>query len=252
MPISYASLKRAIRPFRKTGRTLWQAPMPETPDKTTSLVFVHIGKSGGESLWQAINDSEIVRSRFDHLERVHVRQPRILKNAQYLIVVRNPISRTVSAFNWRYRLVVEDSAKRLHVPGEYEILVKYGTLNALAEALFSNDTLDQHVASDFRKIHHLREDISFYLADLLSNISAEQIFGVMTTEHLNSCIADVLGVQDIKKTHENKSATKPKNLELSDTATRNLRRFLDPDYVVLDRLLRLKPIPENQRNALLK
>lgn len=57
---------------------------------------------------------------------------RSIPEASYLVVVRNPISRTLSAFNWRYKLVVEQDAQRHRFPGEYEALSRHGSLNSLA------------------------------------------------------------------------------------------------------------------------
>lgn len=107
--------------------------------------------------------------------RVHIEKPPIYYNRKYAIICRGPISRVVSAFSWRYKLVVRDGVRRNRFPGEWEVLTKYKTINALAESLYVNGDFQESAGSDIRKIHHLREDINFYLGDLLSCIDPSQI-----------------------------------------------------------------------------
>lgn len=73
----------------------------EYGDAADSLVYIHIGKCGGVTLSQAIDSSEILNKKFKKITKVHVFKPPILRKASYMILVRNPISRVLSAFNWR-------------------------------------------------------------------------------------------------------------------------------------------------------
>ena len=75
-------------------------------DNEDNLIYIHIGKCGGSSLGQAINESEIIKKRFKKITTIHLSKPPILKKARYLIVIRDPIERSLSAFNWRYKNVV--------------------------------------------------------------------------------------------------------------------------------------------------
>lgn len=175
-----------------------------------SLIYIHIGKCGGESLWDAIRTSKAIQDQFEEVERVHIFKPPVLSKARYLVVVRNPIKRAISAFNWRYKLVVEDEAQKTRFDGEYDILKKYGTLNAMAEALYVDGALAQDVADEFRVIHHLREDISFYLSDLLKKVKSDQIYSVLATETLNDDIRKILNVQNPGKTHKIRARYRPR------------------------------------------
>ena len=93
-------------------------------DSTDELVYIHIGKCGGSSLWKAINESPILRENFTKIHKAHKGKPPVLKRARYIFVIRNPIERSVSAFNWRFKLVVEDQVQRHRFKGEWEILKK--------------------------------------------------------------------------------------------------------------------------------
>lgn len=209
-------------------------------DDDSELVYVHIGKCGGESLWDAINSSKVIQKDFSRVHKVHIRKPPIHKKTKYLVVVRNPISRAVSAFNWRYKLVVEDETQRHRFKGEWEVLTKYKTLNTLAERLYKNGELDDQVAKDFESILHLRENIQFYLNELLDKISDDQIYGVMSTETLSEDVVRQLDVRDLKRTHENAKFVDKSKKYLSETAHENLRRYLSDDFRCLETLLARK------------
>lgn len=208
-------------------------------DRQSTLIYIHIGKCGGASLWRAVKDSELVKSQFKQVERIHISKPPVLRRANYLVIVRNPIMRMISAFNWRYKLVVDDEVQKNRFEGEYEILTKYGTLNRLAESLYTNDQLNQDVADEFRTVHHLKEDIAYYLADLLPNLKREQIFCVLATETLDRDVERLLNVKSIPRTHENSSTAPKEKKYLSDIAYGNLKRFLKNDYECIERLLEL-------------
>ncbi len=218
---------------------LWEKYLPGS---RRTLIYVHIGKCGGASLNAAIEKSGRLKNEFRYINRIHVRKPPYLIGARYLIVIRNPISRALSAFNWRYRLVIEEGSQVTRFPGESEILMKYGTLNNLAESLFQNGDLDEMVAEEFRSIHHLNEDVSFCLSDLIEELESDQVFAVLTQEYLDDDIEKYLGVKNSNRFHSNREKTKPERLFLSDLAKSNLSNFLESNYEVIRRLNEISPI----------
>lgn len=220
------------------------------PDTEETLIYVHIGKCGGASLWEAIANNPGLKTTFRSIFRLHICKPPVLQNARYLFVVRNPIERALSAFNWRHflvqenrRIVVENRkirAQRERFAGEHRVLEHYGSLSALAEALYSGDgSLDAIAAADFNAIHHLKENIAFYLSDLLPAIEHQQVFAVMAAETLDEDIARDLGNTTVERFHSNQNKTTSDHLDLSPQARTNLRRFLDDDYTSIRRLLEL-------------
>lgn len=220
-------------------------------DSADELVYIHIGKCGGASLWRAITDSPVVKERFNRVQKVHIRKPPVLKNARYLIVIRNPVKRAISAFNWRHKLVVEDEVQRNRFEGEWEVLKKYGTLNNLAEALYVDQVLDLDVSNEFQIIHHLKENIAFYLNDILEYIKAEQVFCILSTETLNDDIYNNLAVTEVARVHENAKNTDESKKILSDKACENLRRYLYEDYQCIEKLLKLKNTTSAKQSLLL-
>ena len=193
------------------------------------LFLVHVGKCGGASLRNTLLQSDVAFEKW-----VHIHQPPIDAANRYVIVTRAPISRAMSAFNWRYHLVVETAAQPDRFPGERDILLYYKTLNALAEALYFEDGTENVLAhGNFRSIHHLGESIAFYLDPLLDGIDKNQIEGVIAQESLSTDALDILGIRVEARTHGHRSNTSPEQLELSAQARRNLRRYLHRDYACM-------------------
>lgn len=215
------------------------------------LIFVHIGKCGGASLRKAIDDSLIIQKRFRTVERVHIRKPKVVKGAKYLIVLRNPIERAISAFNWRFSLVVESGAQKNRFPGEFEILLKYRSINVLAESLYVNGYPNAAAISEFRKIHHLKESISFYLSDLVEEVKESQIFAVLATEFLEKDISESLGVNNPPHLHKHRGTQPTSRLSLSDLGKKNLVMVLADDYLAIQKLLDIKAVSAEKQRVLL-
>ena len=221
-------------------------------DNPKTLIYIHIGKCGGVSLVNAIKKSSFVQNKFSSVHKIHVRKPPILKNVSYAIVVRNPIKRAISAFNWRYKLVVTDKIQKNRFHGEYEILKKYGTLNSLCEQLYFDEELNSAVSDEFQTIHHLKENISFYLKPLLDKVSPSQLFAVFATETLDEDIANFLNVKNELYIHQNSKKTSANKKYLSEKAYHNLRTYLADDYLYLSKLLNMNNTSSADKNLLLQ
>ena len=197
-----------------------------SPDR----VLIHIGKCGGASLKAALRKTGLA----DGLRIVHVRQPVYRKHLRYIVVARNPFDRTISAFNWRYRLVVAEEVQRNRFPGEHEVLTRYGSLETLGEALYGEDGTPNFGAfGDMRRIHHIREDIGHYLTKLLDRCRPDQIEAVLMQETLNADIERMFGIGDVERLHDNRGM---RGGPMSAAARANLMRYLHRDYEALARL----------------
>ena len=194
-------------------------------------VLIHVGKSGGASLRAALQSSVIA----DTLFPVHIRQPPIREDLKYIIVTRNPLTRAISAFNFRQKLMITDRKERERFPGEVEIFQRYMSIDTLGNALYDNEGVPNLAAHDAaRTIHHIREDISFYLTELLERCDPNQVLAVLMQENLDNDILRVFGIQNRHRVHDNTSMRN--DWTISDRARRNLMRFLHRDYEALARL----------------
>lgn len=203
-------------------------------DSERTLIIVHIGKCGGSTVRTALKDSSF-RKSFKNVHSVHTSQPPILQKSKYLILIRNPISRAISAFNYRHQIVIKEN-KGSRFFNERKALLKYSSFNHLAENLYSDNELNMQAAQDYMSIHHLHEGISFYLSELLRSIRKEQIIGVIATEALDEDLKNLCGLGGVHKLNQGKSK---KSLTLSKLARKNLHKFLYDDYQCIEKLLEL-------------
>jgi len=153
--------------------------------------------------------------------------------------LRGPISRAFSAFEWRKRLVIDDSSsgQSNRFPGEKDVLIKHGSLEAMAHGLYrDNGRLSQSVARDFGLIHHLRESISFYLTPLLPVLTPENIFGIICQETLSADSQRLLGVDASTLFVRHNPQKRLMHSNLDQLAINNLRRFLVQDYQCISAL----------------
>ncbi len=175
-------------------------------------------------------------NRFRRVDIVNMSKPQFDSRKKYIIVARDPISRFISAFNWRYKLVVKDEVQKNRFPGEYEILKKYKNLSNFSEALYDEEgILVSEVAQEFETVHHLRESIAFYLEDFLKVCPSSSIIDVIMTETLSYDIERVLGVSQSNVSHE-KNNKNFGNSDLTDRARKNLVQYARSDYNALKKL----------------
>lgn len=213
--------------------------------------MVHIGKCAGSSVRMSLRASRRVKNLYVSVDRYHFEKPPYSEAFDYIVVVRNPIARAISAFNYRAYHVIQTGSERDRFEGEYESLARYGTLNRLAEDLYVQGELNEEAVSAWSSIHHLGdESFQYYLDGLLERVRPEQIFGILPVEDLERYVRCALGVKVVKKrVTANKVPDDMK--ELSLVARANLRRYLDSEFSVLEKLLFLGRIAPKTRSILL-
>lgn len=206
-----------------------------------STIVIHIGKCGGSSLTTALSQSE----KYKDFHTIHIEKPPIRRDLRYYILARNPISRALSAFNWRYKLVVEDQSQKTRFAGEYDVLQKYSSLNALALALYEETgAANPATQSDLRRIHHLKEDLAFYLKEVLDQVHPTQILGILMQETLNADMKRVFGLKHERVHKSNRTRIDPEKLHLDAQAHANLERFFATDFACLRKLHRWDKLSE--------
>lgn len=222
-----------------------------TDGSQDELTFIHIGKCGGYSVADALASSPEIQSRFRSVKRIHLRPPYYQSNARYLLVLRNPIDRLISAFAWRYEKVVVEKSREFQYPGEFEALTKYENLNNLAESLVRDGRLSNDAMRSMLEITHFRHDISYYLTGLLEHLSAEQIFGVFTQGNLGADIEEFLGVRDVGRQNVSADVLFEKNMSLSSVARENLKLIFARDYECIRSLNALYPLGDETMATLM-
>lgn len=201
-----------------------------------NIQVIHIGKCGGSTCTSILNKFNI------KYELIHIKKPVFDDNCKYLIIIRNPIDRFISAFNWRYKLVVLDKTQENRFAGEKDTLQKYGCVNNLAENIECFDVNKTYV-------HHIYEDINFYLDDFLKKCKKENIIGVITQEDLNYDMQQIFNICDVNThIHNNTKADK----YISTTGYNLLKKYLHKDYECVNKLFAMGCLTDKQYTILSK
>ncbi len=200
--------------------------------KNQPFTFVHLGKTGGSSVISALKNNGF------NFEVVHIQKVIFDASKKYVLLIRDPIERFISAFNWRYYLLIDADRRKWNKntktasKNELELLLKYKTPNLLAENI-------QNFNFDKDYIHHINENYEFYFHDFLSKFNKNSIYGVMRTESLQSDFESLFGIKDLLP---NEKQNISYNKQLSKTAFCNLLTFLEKDYIVYKSLLNIREI----------
>ena len=196
----------------------------------------------------------LVSARYESVVISHISGVPIDSNCDYLICLRNPISRAISAYEWRKKLVVSDPLpnQATRFRGERDVLKAYATFSDLTSKLYKDDaSLNQLVARDFQLVHHLRECISFYLKPLLPVLKYSNIYGVICQENLSADCENLLGVSPNGLAERKNYLRQESPATLGQQAVANLKRFLHDDYACITSLWCKGILRDHQFNSLM-
>lgn len=216
-------------------------------DWTVVSTFIHIGKCAGTTIAKELQKRKII-----HTNTVHCAQATYVEGFhdtyKYIMSVRNPIRRFISAYNWRYHSILNSGAvlevwERQHPHyEELRLFDFYKNINGLAESIYDqNGNLDPkayHFIQGKKEwgYRQIKEDINWYIGEFLKACPPEQIAAVVTMENLKE---DMKKIFDITVTlHENENQN-GYDTSLTELGTKNLRKYLAKDY---ECLLKLKEL----------
>jgi len=208
------------------------------------VYIVHIGKCGGGTIFIECKRRKI------KFQRAHLKKPKINKESQYIILIRDPINRLISAFNWKmFRCLTKEGQllrgkkKPYQNYHESEAFKYWKNVNNFAENIFDNNgDLEQMASKLIKHSNHLKADIFFYLEDLLTICDSKNC-QVIRYEYYHEDIRQVLGIQTVK-THNHKNNNQYSKF-ISQKGKENLRQFLKKDYDCFE-ILKSKNIIDDQ------
>jgi hypothetical protein len=225
-----------------------------------NMKFIHIGKCGGTTINKIFN--------FWRIQYHHHRNYK--ENENYIIWLRNPIHRFVSAFYFQYDLINTD-IKNLNIDNltldntlcpyriklkmernngitftkRFDYLINYfKTANNLAESITSDDIEKKKLALELMNSNteHINKGIGWYLfnGDFIKKNHKKIIF-VGSLENMNEDIDKLNNILN-KKINKNVHIRKNKanhNKYLSEKAIKNILNFYkESDYKALKKLLK--------------
>jgi hypothetical protein len=199
-----------------------------------NFTLIHIGKCAGGSIIHELKNIGI------QFQIVHCKKPRINNSDRLIILVRDPVERFVSAYNWRKHILDKQarSGQRLGLKHswEFELLSLFPCVNKLVEQLDPEDpTSGIHGGiSLLHLIGHVTLGFSWYLDNLLEILAPGQIIAAVAVESLTE---DMRNLFEIEVRSRDKSDY-PKNPFLSHESRLKLAQVFDGEYRTLRRLAR--------------
>lgn len=203
--------------------------------------LIHVGKCGGSSVVH-----ELKRKEFD-FEHFHLRKPIAAPDRRYIVLVRDPLTRFVSAFNWRCHLLCvgdqrqEDAGIMIYSRPltereslERSFLSQFKDANELAERLMPIESQDSLPLSSMLKlIGHVQAGFSWHLDHLLDVIDPQQLLGVICAENFKDDFEALFGFRPTLAINRDYTH---RPTELSELACKNLKHGFEAEYRTLARL----------------
>ena len=281
---SYFHMKNKIKltiknSLRQASAQFVNAVYEKPEGQSLPLKFIHIGKCGGTSI------VKFFKSAGHPLEQYHLRKPPLFDRANYIVWIRDPIKRFVSAFNHSKSIATFDisllngdkpslancqAPQRIQwkidsgsaYPGEYEALLqRFESANQLAESLTGADATQKKLAKQLMTypLEHIFKGIGWYLDNgHFVDLNRNRFFFCGSIEHMNTDIdilfnkmqVDTRFKADFKQLRKNKSFLPS---TLSEKARKNIYSFYKyTDYLAIERLANHGIISEQLLDMYLK
>ena len=198
--------------------------------------LIHVGKCAGSSLAAELSQQGY---SFNH---IHMSRPTLPTNRKVVVLVRDPVERFISAFNWRLHLLrndlipmaEDDPIGNLKRRLELKVLLSFENVNHLAEQLPAPQTHDfSQMNALMGLIGHAHEGFAWYLSDLVDQIQPDQLLGVIAQERLKQDARALFGFTPKLK---HKSGYPKRCQTLSAQGRANLAWALRADYQTLKAL----------------
>ena len=199
-----------------------------------TMNFVHIGKCAGTTVWHTLTSrmpSQVAKMNYYHLSPIP-HKPHV-KN---VITLRNPITRFVSAFYWRYYLVCESNQQIDKYNGEAKLLKQYETVeNFVSDLAIKGEMLYKSDIKSGKYIHQCKQDIYFYLKDIYDSNNPNKVEFCITQENLQKDMKNFFGLDKVNlQVHSSKDRVYDKTL--SEKSISTLKNILRMDYKCIDRI----------------
>lgn len=177
---------------------------PNKVSTDSRFTLIHVGKCAGQTVNKFLEHNDV------KVDRVHARIPDIhrFEHDGVLVVLRDPISRVISAFNWRHPSTRPPDGRHCcphmdHNPSELAFYSCFDHANDFAEAL-DDDSFCGRMARDVLKNHtkHIGMGYEYYFPeDVMSAMKTHRVF-TLHQEWLAQDLHDFMKWNNIKETRD--------------------------------------------------
>ncbi len=238
---------------------LWRYRLIAKIRKKTIIHFIHIGKTGGTAIKNALKNEKkpFVNQKYIIISHPHfIGLEHVLRNEKAFFFVRNPVDRFVSGFYSRKRKGMP------HIYNEWRkeeaiAFEKFDTPNQLALGLASsNKTLRNQAQRGMKSIGHLKTSYwDWFQNTRLIDKKIDNIIFVGSQKNLNSDFEKLRDILEISKDYqlpknETKRHKNPESLDkrLDLQSVNNIKWWYEKDFYFLNYLN--KKIKEKGLNAI--
>lgn len=204
----------------------------------TNMQLIHVGKCAGGSLRRILDLNSIPYTPHHAGDP----QPTYNANHKYVITVRDPVDRIVSALNWRRYLLASNKrqgkheARQIKLELELSLLLRIKNVEHFAELICQNNG-DAELF--FQLIGHLRRGLYWYCENLFLHLNSAQVIGIIRTNFFESDIKQQLKLQNCQNIKD--KSNYPKFFgQPSQDARRILKNYLTKDYECLVHLEKIR------------
>lgn len=217
--------------------------------RARQIHFIHVGKCGGESVGDAFDQHNIVRRDYHcgGSNREIAGQVLARNDDDYFVIlVRDPISRFISAFEWDLWEKIISPPTPYDLEKWTRVYDTFPSANRLAEALTSHDDdLRQAAERAMRESDlHIHMDLGWYLPPRVAAHLHDGNAFAIRTEHINddfSLLLQNLGIPKkpgftVPFSKNNYKSNLPEHRRtgaLSEIAEQNIRRFCESSFETL-------------------
>ena len=210
------------------------------------LILIHVGKCSGTALYESLQTHKISFKKIHHANQ---RVPRPIlptqiinnnDNCQFIICIRHPIDRMISAFNYKYTRVILRGIPD-YFEGEREGFEYFKNIQTLAENLYNDDGTENSKAVQFcSNCDH----IAYGLYHYLQNFNKHHNIKVIRHESLKEDYKQIFNrdLEVRKKSYQpnfissiDSKFRKNEKIKITRKAYSNLKKFLKQDYQIIDR-----------------
>jgi hypothetical protein len=251
MPVSLGAVRRELmRRLRDATHKPRPKSVADPDDVRPPLNVLHIGKTGGTALKHVLAENQEA-AQYQLLFRGHdVTLPDLPPGESFMFLIRDPLTRFVSAFNGRLR----EDRPRYYYPWREEERVAFGifsTPDQLAVALSSsNDALREQAERAMNGIGHVNTPYTFWFPDESAfRARLQDLFFIGLQDRLDEDFELLREKLDLPPeaqmpSNEQVAHKTPAGFEsyLSDTARANLERWYARDIAFVRLCRELAPV----------